>query len=208
MQLTVSTPRWVAHARGHIWQGLLLCWCPSKDLGKEPALWMSILAREWGAGVETGHTFGNDVVCYVSSTRCSWRHGSRKILCRQLVTMGICGADDTGRTLVGDNRFVIFTDNIDTESLWKCSGLGSQTSVKGTYLGRCQLNGAVNLKSSSRIESFAIKELSIRTLPIFDVALHHAIVISNIFTSIHGCDDVYWYLPPWPQYAIYVESSP
>jgi hypothetical protein len=90
------------------------------------------------------------------------------------------GADNSGGTLVADNRFVIFTDDIDTKFLCKYSGLRSQTSVKETYSGRCQPIGAVNIKSHSRIEPFIVKELS---------------VISNILTSIHRCDDVPCYLP-------------
>ena len=70
-------------------------------------------------------------------------------------------ADNTGETLVADNRFVIFADNIDTKSLCKYSGLESQTSVKETYQGRCQLTRAVNIKSHFRIESFIVKEFYI-----------------------------------------------
>ena len=44
-------------------------------------------------------------------------------------------ADNTGKTLVANNWFVIFADKIDTESLCKYSGLESQTSVKETYPG-------------------------------------------------------------------------
>jgi|SRR5882762_9332984 len=70
-------------------------------------------------------------------------------------------ADNTGKTLVANNWFVIFVDKIDTESLCKYSGLESQTSVKETYPGQCQLTRAVNIKSHSRIESFIVKEFSI-----------------------------------------------
>jgi len=59
------------------------------------------------------------------------------------------GADNSGGTLVADNRFVIFTDNIDTKFLCKYSGPKSQTRVKETYSGRCQPIGAVNIKSHS-----------------------------------------------------------
>jgi hypothetical protein len=95
-------------------------------------------------------------------------------------------ADNTGGTLVADNCFVIFTDNIDTEFLCKYSGLESQTSVKKTYPRRFQLTGAVNIKSHSRIESFTVKALSI-IFPSWSSMQLYTIRSSATYTRVWRC---------------------